>query len=668
MKYLILLLPLFIMACGNSPDIEINDFEPLSNFNTDTNKTADIYLDYTNAIDSGFVIPSAGQVKGGKFTYRFRVKNNTGSDAEFFYKLYYQNESYAFELADTINRENLLSSENFYGSFENPADGFISTGIIPADDEFHIVEGQFRITGNPRNERRYYGPIARDKYLSGSSVKKYTQAINNIPEWLAAVREKARKNGVSFEEQAKLDAEYTTLLDREKDTLNQRWQRNPRTGSYSFLLTVVQKKDIAQIPEHIQYIDKVNEKGHFTNPYYYFLRDTVGKHIPGTKLLVKNLICVKAKPDFSKGIYFNRQEYPHQPYSKQYFNSICSSDSMLYYTAEMQQFFHKVDAGEFYYNIPVVANVNGDGYTLGEYKKNAELEKNKRIKSQIHITECPCKTVSVDSNRNIVITNPASSPSEKRKENVGACTRHGLTYGKYRVKVKMPGLLNKYDVWNGITNAVWMITQSTESWNNRRECCKKGYIPKNVIGKDSARVPVLAYSEIDFEILKCNRYWPSTSYPELVITPKESPEDASKIVVTCTNWDMACPEPPYFNIGYQEFDIGGKKWGLHRWDVWHQALTAKYACNDIFDEPYYYFEIEWKPEEIIWRIGPEKDKMEVVTRVNETISSIPNNQMFLVFTQEYHVGRWWPESPQPQENIPFPAKDISGYIMEIEIE
>jgi hypothetical protein len=154
----------------------------------------------------------------------------------------------------------------------------------------------------------------------------------------------------------------------------------------------------------------------------------------------------------------------------------------------------------------------------------------------------------------------------------------------------------------------------------------------------------------------------------LVTTPKEGPEDASKIVVTCTNWDMACPEPPYYNIGYQEFDIGGKKWGLHRWDVWHQALTAKYACDDIFDHQYYYFEIEWKPEEIIWRIGPEKDKMEIVARVNESISSIANNQMFLVFTQEYHVGRWWPESPQPQENIPFPAKDISGRIMEIEIE
>lgn len=667
MKNLLYLFLLILAGCSSSPDFEITGFEPLSDFNNDTVHAKDLYLDYENAIDSGFVIPSPNQISGGLFTYRFMIKNNSGEDAEFLYKLYYQNETYAFDLKGKAEKENPLAAENFYGSFEDPATGFLSTGVIPADGQFHKVEGKFRIVGNPRNEKKYYGVLPRDMYYSTEAVEKYEFAIKSSPEWLAAVLEKAKRDSVSDEVQIRLDAEYMAMSDREKDTLNQRWKRNPRTGSYTFMLTAVKKKDIAVIPDPIQFIGKTNETGSFNNPFYYFLHKEKGN--PAIVAEVKrNLIHVKAKPDFSKGIYFNKAEYTDQPYSRSYFSSGCGNDSLLFHKAHMQQFFHKLDPGEFMYHIPVLADVQNDGYTMEEYKKNALLDKTERVKSLIRITDCPCKTVGVDSLNRIFMTNPAADKDHMAKENVGVFTRHGLTYGKYRVKVKMPGLLNKYNVWNGLTNAIWMITQSPAEWNYRRPCNKKGYIPKHINAKDSGRVARLGYTEIDFEILKCNRYWPATSYGEMLNTPKEGPEDASKIVVTCTNWDMACPDPPNFNIGYHEYTMLGKKWGLHRWDTWHQAITAKHPTEDFFDYEYYYLEIEWNPREIIWRIGPEKNKMEVVGYVNDSISNIPENQMLLVFTQEFHVGRWWPESAMPQENIPFNLKDITGYILEIEIE
>ena len=75
-----------------------------------------------------------------------------------------------------------------------------------------------------------------------------------------------------------------------------------------------------------------------------------------------------------------------------------------------------------------------------------------------------------------------------------------------------------------------------------------------------------------------------------------------------------------------------------------------------------------KPKEIIWRIGPSKDKLRVVGYVNSSVTSIPNNQMLLIITQEFHNTKWWIGSPYSQENIPFPGNDIEGKIYEVTIE
>ena len=54
--------------------------------------------------------------------------------------------------------------------------------------------------------------------------------------------------------------------------------------------------------------------------------------------------------------------------------------------------------------------------------------------------------------------------------------------------------------------------------------------------------------------------------------------------------------------------------------------------------------------------------------MTDEFSSIPNNQMVMVFTQEWHNQEWWPTAPFKQNFIPYPAKDIVGEILDVEVE
>jgi hypothetical protein len=133
---------------------------------------------------------------------------------------------------------------------------------------------------------------------------------------------------------------------------------------------------------------------------------------------------------------------------------------------------------------------------------------------------------------------------------------------------------------------------------------------------------------------------------------------------------MACWEPENFGVGCKSVEYQGKIFESHRWDHWYRAVTEKFIAPDdsLFGTNYYYFEIDWRPTEIIWRIGPEPDKMEVVGYMNDKMTSVPNNQMLLIVTQEFHNTEWWPGSPYHQKYIPFPLNDIFGEIYEIVIE
>jgi len=607
-------------------EFTIQNFTPIANWQKDSIKQKNIFLDYNNA-NNGFVIPTVKDLSNGLFSFQFEIKNTATVSQNLYYKIYYQNESYKFEEYDSITKgEHKFAEENFYGSWENTSTTFKKI-VVNADGTFHTINDAFRIIGNPRNEERYF--------YKGE---------------------------------------------------NNRWKRNPRVGEYRFLLVVATEADLKNIPSHIQNIaQKIDNR--FSSPFYFFnygdgkgLKQTISTISPTT-------LKVIAQPNLGGGIYIDDSRF-NGDVDKSNFCATCGQDSNLYNNAPIQQFINYVDMSTKMDNIPVIADILKDNYSKMDYNWNrAFYTKEELIPTILQTSKHPCATVYSDpKEKKITIKNPKTEFGEWKKESVGIITRHGFTYGKYRVKVKLTELLNKNNVWNGLTNAIWLITQGGGEWNNRRICNKDGgYMATYWGGPNDKRVPTVDYTEIDFEILKTPPYCPDNAFPPVYKNPGDNsknnsswnipfPEEVTNadgsVTVACTNWDMACHEPKNFGVGCNPITYQNQTFQTHRWDHNYRALTEKKEENDdeLFGGDYYYFEIDWRPTEIIWRIGAEPDKMRVVGYMNDQVTSIPNNQMLLIITQEYHNTKWWPGAPYSQDNLPFPLNDIPGEIFELTIE
>lgn len=639
---------LVVMASGCSREAEspgvttgqfaIRDFNPMINWTVDSSgkESRDasgrklLYLDYMAPRESGFLIPSLRQTDDGVFHMEFYLKNASQASQQFAYKIYYQNESYKFPERDPDDstRVHPFAWENFYGSWEDVQKTFVLTEEIPADGKFHRVTDRFRIVGNPRDEQRYYS------------------------------------NGQ-----------------------NDRWKRNPRTGDYSFLLVVTLPAliDSNRIPPCIQNISLMNDSS-FLNPYFYFLYGD-GAKLPQTLVNISPFtLKVVAKPDPGAGIFINPWYYPADTYGK-FFTRNCGNNPGIYKKAAFEQFVHYIDPTTKYCNIPVIADVLNEGYSLRDYNWNRRFYRKEELVAITATTsKRPCETVISDpAAHKIILKNPATEFGKWEKQNVGVITRHGFTYGKWTVKAKLTELLNKNGLWNGLTNAVWLITQDQSPWNHRRTCNNVGYFANYYGGDQDDRVQHVGYSEIDFEILKTVKYCPNYLLPPAynqglidqhnlanwdVPLPEEVEEMDDKILVACTNWDMACPDPVNYAGGCHPIVYDDQVFWQHKWGETYRAITSKMPEPDdeLFGGPYYYFQIDWQPERIIWRIGPEKDQLRVVGYVDQTITSIPNNQMLLIISQEFHNTRWWVGSMFDQANVPFPKHDIVGEIYEVTIE
>ena len=102
LRYILLCIfvPGLVMSCGQSTksleaaseEFVVKNFNPLANWKPDQT----LYLDYSEAITRGFIIPTARQVEGGSFQLRFMLKNKGTAPQNFRYKIFYQNESYKF--------------------------------------------------------------------------------------------------------------------------------------------------------------------------------------------------------------------------------------------------------------------------------------------------------------------------------------------------------------------------------------------------------------------------------------------------------------------------------------------------------------------------------------------------------------------------------------------
>ena len=274
----------------------IRNFSPMTNWNP----AQTLFLDYTDAISHGFVIPTIRQVEGGYFMMEFHIRNDEKEPRKFRYKIFYQNESYRFPERD-LNDSTLQHPhawENFYGSWENTAAGFAETPAIPADNEFHRITSAFRIVGNPRNETRYF---------SGQQ--------------------------------------------------NDRFKRNPRVGRYAFMLVVTDEKNLISntIPDEVADIG-LPAPGGFVNPWFYFLYGK-GKDLPNTTVArFPDYLTVAARPDPGAGIYLHPIAFSAETAGK-FGSGNCGQTDELFRTAAFEQFIHYVDASTKFSNIPVITDI-----------------------------------------------------------------------------------------------------------------------------------------------------------------------------------------------------------------------------------------------------------------------------------------------------------------------
>jgi hypothetical protein len=671
----VILIAIFLCSCRNGDRVSVSNFTiGLSGENSSNPDTTFLKVDLNDAVLNGIEIPSKAQMRNGYFTFSFKVKNTTTDIKKFYYKILYQNTSYKFP--DTLQS----ASENFYGSWINGLFTFKPTKILYPGDEITVTDS-FRIVGNPRNEYLYFGPDP-EKYLAiDDSIKAKIAFVKSVPAWLKSSIEDAKKLGISAEEKIYLNALWGIGYQKDHDhSVNNRWKRNPRMGIYEFMLVVTSPEDIGKIPKEVIDIQLKNQDGTFRNPFGYFLYRE-GKQLAHTEVIVSDQkLKVYTKFDLGAGIYIDKLAINKSNFSSAFYNPTCGNASELYTKAQFQQYFHNIDKDYTVYNVPEIRDVTGENFSRKEYEELRTKYENKgsRVKMFVNSTDCPCKTVKSDLKKNsLQLTVPAVEPGNYKKEHVGISSRIGFVYGKFRAKLKFPPMLSKDNVWNGLTHAFWLLFQGDDnSWNLRRECGGKiGYIPKGAPDNETSvndSKKSYYYSEIDFEIVKESRYWPKTSYihSKKAQFKTEDAFNSDNVMVSCTNWDMGCNEPKNFIFGAEDYVVDSVPYLFNRWNFYSKALTSKVPVkhSEIYDAPYYYFEIEWLPEKIVWKIGPEKDKLRVICAMDKDLSSIPNNQMMILFTQEWHNEEWWPTAPYKQNFIPFPKKDIIGEILEIEVE
>jgi len=637
--------------------VKTNYFHPMSNFGH--RRTVKLDMDMENAVLEGITLPSVNQCEQGAFEFKFF----TLSKKYKYYKVYYQNESYKFD--DTA----ILANENFYGSWED-----VSVGFKPI--EHHRTKDSFRIVGNPRDEKKYYGADLSENTFNEEHIQSVIASINNVPEWYASVVEKAEHNGCSIEEQLYKDALWI-INDKKSigDEVNHRWKRNPRVGEYSFILVLCDEQGLSEIPDYVQFIGQTDENGQFVNPYGWFKQHR-SKHIKVIRS--RRRLKTRAVISVNRGIFIDESNVQKMGYQIDTTSCRCGKDDSLYRNALYEQFFSSVSRQYSLRNIPVIQDVVGDNpYTREQYETNRNRFDSTELQMNWPVTtETPCQTVRLsDDGSYITLINPSNNDlNNLHKESTGIRTRVGFTYGKFRGKIKFPVMLNQEHVWNGLTYAFWLIYSDNHEWNNRRPSfAGGGYIPKNDDSENPQRTPYYYYSEIDIEIVKASKYWPRDYYPHKTQDTVKYTEDATQndeVMYCCTNWDLACPEPEKFSsgIGYIPYNLL-RKFETLRWYPNYKALTTRTPMqNKVFSEDYYYYEIEWRPTEIIWRLGPSPDKMELMGYMNDEYTCIPNNQMKAIVTQEYHYSEWWPPIVWEQGLIPYNESDIEGRVYEIVVE
>ncbi len=655
-KWLLALTTSFVLAslssCNQRPQNQV-----IQGFNVAQNLSAINSVFEVNTdcvITNGIVFPKkqfsySTQKLENSIHFSFSIKKG----GRYFYKIFYQNESYKFE------EEHPFAHENFYGSWYDTLNGF-------KEISNSIVSDSFIIAGNPRFESKYCGAPLNQLLIDSHLIKKELNSIHHIKEWREAIEKKAIKNNITYQEQLYLDAIYVLSQRRNHGSINHPWKRNPRMGKYSVMLVVCTEEALKGIPKELQFIHYHAANGSFINPYTYFLH----QNLEGVSVVLKpEVFSLKMILKPGNGIYVDPTNLLHR---MAHFHNTSNCGSHVYRTALFEQFFSSENKDFTLRSANKIINWKEDVFNVSDYlklKQDITTNPKMQISSWIKNVDCPCKEVQ-DHSTHLSFYNPASKDLQNAsKNNVGVKSRVGVTYGKITALVELPRLLNGHRVWHGITNSIWLFSQDLSPWNNRRESAKGYLLKEKPQGPPESLTP---YSEIDFEIVKTNPYWPESYYKKLKIKKIASSYDPShtdSIIVAMTNWDLANHEPENFSSLLFSIEHQDREYSVMRWFKEYQAITIRTQKRDqdLFDKPFY-FQIEWTPTEIIWRIGASLSQMEEVGYMSEKYTSIPNNQMIMIITQEYHLSDWWPVPVFEQEYLPFLSTTNQGKLYQIIIE
>jgi hypothetical protein len=647
-----------------SSTVSISEFKMLTNFDT-SGDTVTMEMDLSGGPYQGIVLPSQTGFNGDRtIKFSFRVQNNSSENKDIAYKIFYQNESYKYPEILSELKYNKKSEENFYGSWV--PDAVPELRIIkdvPPGMSLEIIDSLI-IVGNPLNDRRYFGLPNFEAATSEDRVNAKIEAIKNTPEWYKAVKEKAENEGRSLSEQLRLDAIY--ILKKDAPPENLRWRRNPRVGTYNFIIVGGDAENLNTLPE---YARNIASGGDRINPFYYFLygegqeKSKLGKiSVLESDRVLKTFAVLRP----SNGLFFDPNDFGGKQSTSQ---MNCGSGEDLKNYAHFKQFLNVEVKDSSLHNIDLKANVVSDGTDLATFNSWAQST-DRNIPSFVTRPETPCANAWYDESIDaLVVQNSGNASRPYKKENAGIEGRIGFAYGKFRARIKFPELLSTGNVWNGITAAYWLKFHSLENWNTRDLCNNRGYLKTGYSKEEAIFEHEDSYSEIDIEIVKTSRNWPATSYHVKDTVKYYNPAEDDNLIVSTTNWDLACVDPENFGSGIQRIDYAGHTFFPHRWSEYYKALTNKTERqHDATVGEVLLYEIDWRPEEIIWRIGRETHSMDTIGYMNSSITKIPNNQMVPVMSQEFHYGHWWPMTPFSQSNIPYPDDPITGYLYEIVIE
>lgn len=435
--------------------------------------------------------------------------------------------------------------------------------------------------------------------------------------------------------------------------------RDPRMGSYSVLVVALPEDELRKHPLPAAVSDiRVREGDHFIDPYWYWLHGP-GSRIPGISTLVKpDVMRLHASPEVARGVDGTDPQ------------------------AAFQYFQPHIDPASRFNNVPIAADVLGNEFGPGQHDSAwCFTPEDQWIPTVPSVCNAPCTSVWYDTAaKALEFRNRAGENGGFRKENAGVSTRRSFTYGRFLVHAQLSPLLNDSDMWNGLTNAIWLIGSNLEY--GQRRACTGGYRPYIEGLTSKPRETYSSYAEIDFEIMKGMPLCPERAFPPIYPQPVAAPNawrrvmppevvaQRGNVAVACTNWDLACPDPPHFAIGCQDVLYNGQAFAAHRWDRDYRAVTEKSMASDdvLFGPNGYWYEITWRPDEIIWRIGPSPNELRVVGYMNSSMTSVPNTPMSLVISQEFHNTRWWPGSPYEQGCVPFPSKDLVGRVFAVRVE